>query len=58
MLSCAFVGAPDTVHTGLSDFIDQTQADEIIVASAVYDHAARLKSYELLSKIEMQIAGN
>jgi luciferase family oxidoreductase group 1 len=58
MLSCAFVGAPDTVHTGLSDFIDQTQADEIIVASAVYDHAARLKSYELLSKIEMQIARN
>jgi luciferase family oxidoreductase group 1 len=55
MLSCAFVGGPDTVHTGLARFINQTQADEIIVASAVYDHAARLKSYELLSKTEIQV---
>jgi luciferase family oxidoreductase group 1 len=51
MLACAFVGSPNTVQTGLARFIDETQADEIIVASAVYDHAARLKSYELLSEI-------
>jgi luciferase family oxidoreductase group 1 len=55
MLACSFVGSPDTVFTGLAGFIDQTQADEIIVASAVYDHAARLKSYELLSEIRLRV---
>ena len=50
MLACAFVGSPDTVRAGLNDFIASTGADEIIVAAAVYDHAARLRSYELLAQ--------
>jgi luciferase family oxidoreductase group 1 len=52
MLACAFVGSPDTVRAGLNDFIATTGADEIIVAAAVYDHATRLRSYELLANTQ------
>jgi luciferase family oxidoreductase group 1 len=49
--SCSFVGAPETIRGGLRDFIAATQADELIVAAAIYDHAARVRSYELLAEI-------
>jgi len=52
MLACSFVGSPQTVHRGLERFIDQTRADELMVASAIYDHAARLHSYEILAGIK------
>ncbi len=48
-LSRSFVGAPETVRAGLEAFAAETAADEIIVASAIHDHAARLRSYELLA---------
>ena len=51
MLACSFVGAPETVRDGLARFIARTGADEIMVASAIHDHAARLRSYELLAGI-------
>jgi luciferase family oxidoreductase group 1 len=51
MLACSFVGSPKTVQTGLERFIAETSADEIIVASAIYQHAARLRSYELLAGV-------
>jgi luciferase family oxidoreductase group 1 len=56
MLACAFVGSPDTVRAGLTRFVADTRADEVIVAAAIYDHAARLRSYELLART-MGIAG-
>jgi len=43
----SFVGAPDAVAAGLREFIARTDADELIVVSHIYDHAARLRSYEL-----------
>jgi len=49
MLTCAFIGSPDTVRAGLRKFVADTGADEVIVAAAVYDHAARVRSYELLA---------
>ncbi|HXC60473.1 MAG TPA: LLM class flavin-dependent oxidoreductase [Steroidobacteraceae bacterium] len=49
-LGCSFVGSPATVRAGLEQFIQDTGADELIVASAIFDHAARLQSYELLSR--------
>ncbi len=51
MLTCSFVGSPETVRRGLQKFIEQTGVDELIVASAIYDHAARLRSYELLADL-------
>jgi luciferase family oxidoreductase group 1 len=45
----SFVGSADTARSGLAQFAEETAADELIVASAIYDHAARLRSYELLA---------
>jgi luciferase family oxidoreductase group 1 len=50
-LSCSFVGSPDTVLRGLQAFLDQTQADELIATGHIYDHLARLRSFELISEI-------
>ena len=49
MLACSFVGSPETVRAGLERFIEQTGADELMIASAIYNHSARLRSYELLA---------
>ena len=45
-----FVGSPATVMTKLEPLIAASQADELMVISAVYDHAARKKSYSLLAE--------
>ena len=42
MLACSFVGAPATVEASLNAFVARTGLDELIVACAVYDPAARL----------------
>ena len=49
MLERSFVGTPEAVRDGLEAFVAETQADELIVASAIHDHEARLRSYELLA---------
>jgi luciferase family oxidoreductase group 1 len=51
MLACSFVGSPVTVRAGLTQFAAQTGADEIIVASGIFDQGARLRSYELLAEV-------
>jgi alkanesulfonate monooxygenase SsuD/methylene tetrahydromethanopterin reductase-like flavin-dependent oxidoreductase (luciferase family) len=58
LLTYSFVGAPETVRLGLEQFIERTGVDELIVASAMYDHAARLRSYELLSELGMLRSDN
>jgi alkanesulfonate monooxygenase SsuD/methylene tetrahydromethanopterin reductase-like flavin-dependent oxidoreductase (luciferase family) len=50
LLTYSFVGAPQTVRLGLEQFIERTGVDELIVASAIYDHTARLRSYEMLAE--------
>jgi luciferase family oxidoreductase group 1 len=45
------VGNPDTVAKGVADFIARYKPDEVIATSQIFDHAARLKSFEILSKI-------
>jgi alkanesulfonate monooxygenase SsuD/methylene tetrahydromethanopterin reductase-like flavin-dependent oxidoreductase (luciferase family) len=56
MLACSFVGSAATVARELRTFIERTGADELIVASAIYDHAARLRSYEILSDVHKALA--
>jgi luciferase family oxidoreductase group 1 len=51
MLSRSFVGASETIRRGLEDFVEETGVDEVIVASAIYDHLARLRSYELFAEV-------
>jgi luciferase family oxidoreductase group 1 len=57
MLRRSFVGSPETVRAGLDRFVAETEADEIIVAAAIHDHAARLRSYELLGSLRQTEAG-
>jgi luciferase family oxidoreductase group 1 len=49
MLKYSFVGSPGTVRERLLEFVQRTGVDEVMVVSAIYDHAARLRSYELLA---------
>jgi alkanesulfonate monooxygenase SsuD/methylene tetrahydromethanopterin reductase-like flavin-dependent oxidoreductase (luciferase family) len=51
MLAASAVGSADSVRAQLQSIVDQTAADELIVASAVHEHAARLRSYELLAGV-------
>lgn len=46
-------GSPETVKAGLTDLIERTRADELIISTMVYDQADRLKSYELVSNIAL-----
>jgi luciferase family oxidoreductase group 1 len=50
-LACSFVGTPETIQPELALFIEQTGADEIMIAAQMYDHAARLRSYELVAEM-------
>ena len=43
----SFVGSPATVRGRMAAFIDRTKADELIIVSHIYDHAARLHSYDI-----------
>ena len=48
-LSCAVVGGPQAVRTGLDAFIRRTGADELMVTAQIFDHQARLRSFELVA---------
>ena len=49
-LSCAVVGSPETVRRGLDAFLSRTKADELMVTAQVFDHAARVRSFEILAE--------
>jgi luciferase family oxidoreductase group 1 len=50
MLQCSVVGSRRAVRDELARLIEQTGADELMVAAAIYDHGARLRSYEILAE--------
>jgi luciferase family oxidoreductase group 1 len=56
-LAVAAVGAPDTVREKLKAIVEATGADELILTSHVYDHAARVRSVELVAAIGGRAAG-
>ena len=47
--SVSLVGSPATIRSGLDAFVERMQPDELIVVAHIYDHAARLRSYEIVS---------
>lgn len=49
MLARSVVGSPETVRAGLDALVAETGADELIIVSDVYDHAARLNSFRLIA---------
>jgi len=48
-LSASAVGSPATVRAALAAFIERTQPDELMLTSQIFDHAARLHSYEIVA---------
>jgi luciferase family oxidoreductase group 1 len=48
--SISMVGSPDTVRAGLRAFVDIMEPDELIVVAHIYDHAARLRSFEIVAE--------
>jgi luciferase family oxidoreductase group 1 len=50
-LKASIVGGTETVRHGLEAFIARTQADELIIAAQIYEHAKRLRSYELTWRV-------
>jgi alkanesulfonate monooxygenase SsuD/methylene tetrahydromethanopterin reductase-like flavin-dependent oxidoreductase (luciferase family) len=51
-LSSSAIGSAETVQRGLDAFAARTGADELIVTSQIYDHAARLRSYEITAAVQ------
>jgi luciferase family oxidoreductase group 1 len=51
MMQYSFVGGPATVKERLQAFVNNTQSDEIMITSHIYDHVARLRSYEIISQL-------
>ncbi len=54
-LSCSIVGSDETVRQGLRDFVARTQVDELMITANIYEHPARLKSFEMLAKLQPSI---
>jgi luciferase family oxidoreductase group 1 len=55
-LAVSFIGTPETVRPGLESFVAKTAADELIVVSQIFDHAARLRSYELTAQVRDELS--
>jgi alkanesulfonate monooxygenase SsuD/methylene tetrahydromethanopterin reductase-like flavin-dependent oxidoreductase (luciferase family) len=56
ILMCSAVGSPQTVERALLNFLDVTDPDELIVTAHIYDHTARLRSFELLAEIRARLS--
>ncbi|HMI95983.1 MAG TPA: LLM class flavin-dependent oxidoreductase [Micropepsaceae bacterium] len=50
VLSCSVVGSPETVARGLESFVARHRPDEIMATAQIFDHAARLRSFEILAE--------
>src|SRR5690606_20839343 len=51
VLACSALGSPETVRRELKPFTEFCGADEIIVAAMIYDHGARLRSYQIAAEV-------
>ena len=58
MTLCSAVGSPDVVRRGLEAIAESTGADELIVTGQIYDHAARLRSFELVAGTQRRNCGS
>jgi alkanesulfonate monooxygenase SsuD/methylene tetrahydromethanopterin reductase-like flavin-dependent oxidoreductase (luciferase family) len=51
----AVVGSPDSVREGIRRFLERTRVDELMITTAIYDHAARVRSYEITAEVRAQL---
>ncbi len=55
-LSCSAVGGPATVRDQMRAFVERTGADELMITSQIWDHAARVRSLEILMDATADVA--
>ena len=55
MSRCAAVGTPDMVETQIKDFLVETEADELIIVCSIFDHQARLRSFEITGEVASRL---
>ncbi len=55
-LSCSVVGTPEMIRSGLAAFAARTRADELMVTAQIFDHGARLRSYEITAEARDALA--
>ena len=48
--SISMVGATETINTGMRAFVERMRPDELMIVSHIYDHAARVKSLEIVAE--------
>ena len=56
-LAVSMVGSPEAVRRGLEEFIRETGADELMVTSQIFDHEARLRSFEITAQAREALEG-
>ena len=52
MMSYAFIGEPSSVKEDLQAFLEETGVNELMITSHIYDHQARIRSYEILAELK------
>jgi len=55
-LKTAVVGDPQAVRAGLEAFVAKHRPDEIMVTAQIYDHAARVRSFEIAAQARDALA--
>jgi luciferase family oxidoreductase group 1 len=51
VLNCSAVGSPETVRQAVTAFIERTRPDELMITAQIFEHSARLRSYEIAADI-------
>jgi luciferase family oxidoreductase group 1 len=54
-MKCSAVGSPETVRRRLEELLEETRPDEVIATAQIYDHAARLRSFEIGAEVFREI---
>lgn len=55
VLSCSAIGSRETVARDMQAFIERTGADELMITSQIFEHAARLRSYEITAQVHKSL---
>ena len=56
VLACSAIGSPDTVSRQIQAFMARTGADELMITSQIYDHAARLRSFQITAQAHRDLS--
>ena len=57
-LACSVVGSPETVRDGLRAFLASARPDEVMATAMMFDHAARLRSFEILAGVARDLGSS